>query len=99
MKFIIIFLVLFGLSFNLNVNAASSGGNTGTSLYKSGKKLIIREVEQANVGKYRVVVENNFSSRVSEEARLDVSYKPKIINIIEIQIIQNWENIFIGSKD
>ena len=42
MKFIIIFLVLFGLSFNLNVNAASSGGNTGTSLYKSGKKLIIR---------------------------------------------------------
>ena len=50
MKFIIIFLVLFGLSFNLNVNAASSGGNTGTSLYKSGKKLVIKakKLEEKN---------------------------------------------------
>jgi len=43
MKFIITFLVFLGLSINLNlVYAASSGGDTGTSLYKSGKKLIIR---------------------------------------------------------
>ena len=43
MKFVITLLVFLGLSVNLNfVYAASSGGDTGSSLYKSGKKLIIK---------------------------------------------------------
>ena len=43
MKFIITFLVFLGLSTNLNiVYAASGGGDTGTGLYKSGKKLVIK---------------------------------------------------------
>ena len=45
MKLIITFLVFLGLSVNLNLAyAASSAGqdSTGSSLYKSGKKLIIR---------------------------------------------------------
>ena len=43
MKFLITLLILLGLSINLNsVNAASGGSITGSSLYKSGKKLIIK---------------------------------------------------------
>ena len=43
MKFLITLLVFLGLSINLNlVYAASSGGNSGSDLYKSGKKLIIK---------------------------------------------------------
>ena len=43
MKFLITLLVFLGLSLNLNlVYAASSGGNSGSDLYKSGKKLIIK---------------------------------------------------------
>ncbi len=45
MKLIITFLVFFGLSVNLNLTYAASGAgmsDTGSSLYKSGKKLIIR---------------------------------------------------------
>ena len=45
MKFLITILIFLGLSINLNpVYAASGGGldNAGSSLYKSGKKLIIR---------------------------------------------------------
>ena len=43
MKFLITLFILCGLFLNLNsVNAASSGGNTGSNLYKSGKKLVIK---------------------------------------------------------
>jgi len=43
MKFFITLLILLGLSININsVYAASSGGNTGSNLYKSAKKLIIK---------------------------------------------------------
>ena len=43
MKFVITLLVFLGLSVNLNfAYAASSGGDTGSSLYKSGKKLVIK---------------------------------------------------------
>ena len=45
MKLIITFVVFFALSMNLNLAYAASGGgldSTGSSLYKSGKKLIIR---------------------------------------------------------
>ena len=43
MKFVITLLVFLGLSVNFNlVYAASGGGDTGSSLYKSGKKLIIK---------------------------------------------------------
>ena len=45
MKLVIIVLVCFGLSTNLNLTYAASGSgldSTGSSLYKSGKKLIIR---------------------------------------------------------
>ena len=45
MKFVITLLVFLGLCANLNFTYAASGGslgNTGSSLYKSGKKLIIR---------------------------------------------------------
>ena len=51
MKFLITLLILLGLSINLNsVHAASSGGNTGSSLYNSGKKLIIKakKMEEKN---------------------------------------------------
>ena len=42
-KFLITLLILLGLSINLNsVHAASGGSITGSSLYKSGKKLVIR---------------------------------------------------------
>ena len=43
MKFFITLLIFLGLSINLNsVLAASSGGDTGSSLYQSGKKLVVR---------------------------------------------------------
>ncbi len=45
MKLLITFIVFFTLSINLNLAYAASGGSldsTGSSLYKSGKKLIIR---------------------------------------------------------
>ena len=45
MKFVITFLVFLGLSINFNLTYAASGGgldDTGSSLYKSGKKLIIK---------------------------------------------------------
>ena len=43
MKFFITLLILWGLSLNLSsVHAASSGGNTGSNLYNSGKKLVIK---------------------------------------------------------
>ena len=43
MKHLITLLVFLGLSVNLNlVYAASVGGNSGSDLYKSGKKLIIK---------------------------------------------------------
>ena len=45
MKFVISFLVFLGLCVSLNLTYAASGAgldNTGSSLYKSGKKLIIR---------------------------------------------------------
>ena len=45
MKFIITLLVFLGLSINLNLTYAASGAgldSTGSSLYKSGKKLIIK---------------------------------------------------------
>ena len=43
MKFVITLLVFLGLSVNFNlVYAASGGGDTGSSLYKSGKKLVIK---------------------------------------------------------
>ena len=43
MKFIITLLVFLGLSANLNlVHAASGVGDSGSSLYKSGKKLVIK---------------------------------------------------------
>tara|TARA_Y100000590_G_C14947767_1_gene723747 strand:- start:9 stop:479 length:471 start_codon:yes stop_codon:yes gene_type:complete len=43
MKFFITLLTFLGLLINLNsVLAASSGSDTGSSLYKSGKKLVIR---------------------------------------------------------
>ena len=45
MKFIITLLVFLGLSVNLNVVYAASGAgldSTGSSLYKSGKKLVIK---------------------------------------------------------
>jgi len=51
MKFLITLLILLGLSINLNsVHAASGGSNTGSSLYKSGKKLIIKakKLEEEN---------------------------------------------------
>jgi len=51
MKFLITLLILLGLSINLNsVNAASGGSITGSSLYKSGKKLIIKakKLEEEN---------------------------------------------------
>ena len=51
MKFLITLLILLGLFINLNsVHAASSGGNTGSSLYNSGKKLIIKakKMEEKN---------------------------------------------------
>tara|TARA_Y100000590_G_scaffold256925_1_gene288554 strand:+ start:1030 stop:1500 length:471 start_codon:yes stop_codon:yes gene_type:complete len=43
MKFIIVILVLVGFLVNISPSyAASTGGDTGTSLYRSGKKLIIK---------------------------------------------------------
>jgi len=43
MKLLITLLVFLGLSVNLNlVYAASSGGDSGSNFYKSGKKLIIK---------------------------------------------------------
>ena len=45
MKLVITLLVFFGLSINLNLAYAASGtglDSTGSSLYKSGKKLIIK---------------------------------------------------------
>ena len=45
MKLVITLLVFFGLSVNLNLAYAASGAgldSTGSSLYKSGKKLIIK---------------------------------------------------------
>ena len=45
MKFIITLLVFLGLSVNLNLAYAASGAgldSTGSSLYKSGKKLVIK---------------------------------------------------------
>ena len=51
MKFLITLLIILGLSINLNsVNAASGGSITGSSLYKSGKKLIIKakKLEEEN---------------------------------------------------
>ena len=51
MKLFLTLLVLWGLSINFNsVQAASSGGNTGSSLYKSGKKLVIKakKLEEKN---------------------------------------------------
>jgi len=51
MKFLITLLILLGLSINLNsVHAASGGSNTGSSLYKSGKKLVIKakKLEEKN---------------------------------------------------
>ena len=43
MKFFITLLIILGLSINLNsVNAASGGSITGSSLYKSGKNLVIK---------------------------------------------------------
>ena len=51
MKLFVTLLVLLGLSINFNsVQAASSGGNTGSSLYKSGKKLVIKakKLEEKN---------------------------------------------------
>ena len=45
MKLVITLLVFLGLSINLNLTYAASGAgldSTGSSLYKSGKKLIIR---------------------------------------------------------
>ena len=45
MKLVITLLVFLGLSVNLNLAYAASGAgldNTGSSLYKSGKKLIIK---------------------------------------------------------
>ena len=43
MKFIITLLVFLGLSANLNLVYAASGvGDSGSSSYKSGKKLIIK---------------------------------------------------------
>ena len=45
MKLVITLLVFLGLSMNLNLSYAASGGgldSTGSSLYKSGKKLVIR---------------------------------------------------------
>ena len=45
MKLLITLLVFLGLSVNFNLAYAASGGgldDTGSSLYKSGKKLIIR---------------------------------------------------------
>ena len=45
MKLVIILLVFLGLSVNLNLAYAASGAgmdSTGSSLYKSGKKLIIK---------------------------------------------------------
>ena len=51
MKFFITLLILWGLSINLNsANAASGGSITGSSLYKSGKKLVIKakKLEEKN---------------------------------------------------
>ena len=51
MKLFLTLLVLWGLSINFNsVQAASGGGNTGSSLYKSGKKLVIKakKLEEKN---------------------------------------------------
>ncbi len=57
MKFVITFLVFLGLSANLNLAYSASGGvDVGSSLYKSGKKLIIKakklekkeKIEKAN---------------------------------------------------
>ena len=51
MKFLITLLIILGLSINLNsVNAASGGSITGSSLYKSGKKLVIKakKLEEKN---------------------------------------------------
>ena len=51
MKFLITLLILLGLSINLNsVHAASGSGNTGSNLYKSGKKLVIKakKLEEKN---------------------------------------------------
>ena len=51
MRFLITLLILLGLSINLNsVHAASGGSNTGSSLYKSGKKLVIKakKLEEKN---------------------------------------------------
>ena len=45
MKFLITILIFLGLSINLNLAYAASGsgaGDAGSSLYKSGKKLVIR---------------------------------------------------------
>ena len=45
MKLVITLLVFLGLSVNLNLTYAASGAgmdSTGSSLYKSGKKLVIR---------------------------------------------------------
>ena len=51
MKYLITLLVFLGLSANLNLAyAASSGGDSGSNLYKSGKKLVIRakKLEEKN---------------------------------------------------
>ena len=51
MKFFITLLILWGLSLNLSsAHAASSGTNTGSNLYKSGKKLVIKakKLEEKN---------------------------------------------------
>ena len=51
MKFIINIIVFLVLSANLNLAyAASSGGDSGSNLYKSGKKLVIRakKLEEKN---------------------------------------------------
>ena len=51
MKFIITLLFFVGLSANLNLAyAASSGGDSGSNLYKSGKKLVIKakKLEEKN---------------------------------------------------
>ena len=51
MKFFITLLILCGLFINLNsVHGASGGSDTGSSLYKSGKKLVIKakKLEEKN---------------------------------------------------
>ena len=64
-----------GLKYQWKFNGEDMEGETGS-------RLVIEGAGQVNVGKYRVVIENDFSSAVSEEARLNVSYKPDILNIL-----------------